>query len=76
MRRSPAPTTTRPASFRPGRSRRTNTDVELGATASTNVLDGDSDWREWENPPTYVYLDFHDRSEIVYADYVTLLRPR
>jgi hypothetical protein len=47
-----------------------DTDAELGGDGLGNVLDPDSDWREWENPPSYVYLDFHDRTEIAYADYV------
>jgi uncharacterized membrane protein len=45
-------------------------DVELGGDDLPNVLDPDSDWREWENPPTFVYLDFHDRTEIAYQSYV------
>jgi hypothetical protein len=47
-----------------------NTDAELGGDGIPNVLDVDSDWREWEDPPTYVYLDFHDRTEIAYETYV------
>lgn len=51
-------------------------DVELGGDGLPNVLDPDSDWREWEDPPAYVYLDFHDRTEMAYAGYVTLLVSR
>ena len=50
-----------------------DTDAELGGDGLPNVLDPDSDWREWEDPPTYVYLDFHDRTEIAYEAYVTPL---
>jgi uncharacterized membrane protein len=45
-------------------------DAELGGDGMPNVFDPDSDWREWEDPPTYVYLDFHDRTEIAYENYV------
>jgi len=51
-------------------------DVELGGDGLPNVLDPDSDWREWEDPPTYVYLDFHDRTEMAYAGYAALLSGR
>ncbi len=36
-----------------------------------NALDVDSDWREQHNPAGgYTYLDFHDRTEVAYGDYV------
>jgi hypothetical protein len=50
-------------------------EAELGGDGLANVLDTDSDWREWEvpAPPPDLYLDFHDRTEIAYESYVTLL---
>jgi uncharacterized membrane protein len=52
-----------------------DTEAELGGDGLPNVLDTDSDWREWEvpAPPPDLYLDFHDRTEIAYESYVTPL---
>ncbi len=46
-------------------------DQELGGDGLANVVDPDSDWREWEGPPGVIYVDFHDRVEIAYEAYVT-----
>ena len=46
------------------------TDAELGGDGLANVVDPDSDFREYEKPVLpLVHDDLHDRTEVTYADF-------